>query len=102
MQRTPADDNVALEGRLLTWQRDRNTYRAETAVAIGIVFPYRRGYHWEIFAAGEVQYSGQTRSLHSALCHVEGNFVGRGLLGTEEEDEPALGVSMEGAQAAAE
>jgi len=93
-----ADDmQVPLESRLLAWKCDRGTYKAQTPRAIGLVFPHRRGYSWEILVAGEVKYAGHVRSLHSALCHVEGNMVGRGLL-EEQADEPMI---IE-AQAAAE
>jgi len=76
-----------LRGRLLNWEPDAsNTYAARTPLMFAVVFrwPGRRGYHWEIFYEGEVRYYGQARSLHSALCHVEGNCVGRGMLQEEQ------------------
>jgi hypothetical protein len=72
-----------LDRRLLAWERDEaNVYAARTAKLFAIVFRWRYGpgYHWEIFYEGEVNYYGQARSLHSALSHVEGNCVGRGML----------------------
>lgn len=92
------DDVPQLEGRLLAWKPDGKTFKAETSKAIGLVFPYRRGFHWEIFHEGEVKFRGQVRSLHSAMCHVEGNFVGRGMLDDAQGtvDESARGEEMLG------
>jgi hypothetical protein len=80
-----------LDGRLLAWKQDGTTFKADTSKATGVVFPYRRGYHWEIFHEGEVKYKGQVRTLHAAMCHVEGNFVGRGMLDEESQAGPARG-----------
>lgn len=90
-----------LEGRLLAWERDEGgVYAARTPQILAIVFRWRGrpGYHWEIFCDGEVRYYGQARSLHSALCHVEGNCVGRGMLGetSQEEHEEVTGDTADG------
>jgi len=69
-----------LHGRLLVWKQDGDTYLAQTPGMSAIVFRQGRGYHWEILHQGEVKYHGHRRSLHSALSHVEGNCVGRGML----------------------
>lgn len=67
--------------RLLVWHRYGDTHHTYSDKASAIVYPCQGGgFYWEIFLGAEAaSWHGQVETLHSAMSHVEGNFIGRNL-----------------------
>jgi len=73
-----------LEDRLLSWTQVGRLYLTHTQAAVGIVFEQNSTrFCWLILVAGIVKFQAEAASLHSALAHIEGNFVGRRLLDSD-------------------
>jgi hypothetical protein len=66
--------------RLLPWNQHGDIHHTFTNKGSGIVYPHDEGFHWEVFGGGDSSWHDQAESLHSAKAHVEGTFVGRGLI----------------------
>lgn len=79
------DDPLA--NRLLQWSRVDRFYLTHSQYAVGLVhLTSTHKFKWFVFVCGLLCCRGERDTLHSALAHVEGNFVGRQLLDRDDTD----------------
>lgn len=64
-------------GRLLEWTEHEGMVHTYSAKAAAIVYPYKEGFHWEVFIGDACTWHGQCETKESAINYVEGNFIGR-------------------------
>lgn len=70
-------EDVGQQNRLLQWTDIDDLYFTSSYSAVGLV--HRRAhdcFEWFVLVGEKVCWSGERTTLHSAMAHVEGHFVG--------------------------